>query len=84
MFVDTYQFAAVAMFNVCFQFPKMDPSTDFKSFCKESDSQIAIGDFDGDNRMDVVCRMDQGQEYKIALSDGDGFLVNVDFEFGQR
>ena len=48
----------------------------------ESNSQIAIGDFDEDSRMDVVCRMDQGQNYKIALSDGDGFLVNV--EFGQR
>ena len=62
----------------------MDPSDDFKFFCMESNSQIAIGDFDGDNRMDVVCRMDQGQDYKIALTDGDGFLVNVDFEFGQR
>ena len=50
----------------------------------ESNSQIAIGDFDGDNQKDVVCRMDQGQNYKIALSDGDGFLVNVDFEFGER
>ena len=57
---------------------------DLKSFCMESNSQIAIGDFDGDNQKDVVCRMDQGQDYKIALSDGDGFLVNVDFEFGQR
>ena len=50
----------------------------------ESNSQIAIGDFDGDDQKDVVCRMDQGQEYKIALTDGDGFLVNVDFEFGER
>ena len=62
----------------------MDPSMDFKSFCVESNSQIAIGDFDGDNQMDVVCRMDQGQNYKIALTDGDGFLSNVDYEFGQR
>ena len=57
---------------------------DLKSFCMESNSQIAIGDFDGDNQKDVVCRIDRGQDYKIALSDGDGFLVNVDFEFGQR
>ena len=62
----------------------MDPSMDFKSFCVESNSQIAIGDFDGDNQEDVVCRMDQGQNYKIALTDGDGFLSNVDYEFGQR
>ena len=62
----------------------MDLSTDFKSFCMESNSQIAIGDFDGDSRMDVVCRIDQGQKYKIALSDGDGFLVNVDLGFGKR
>ena len=55
-----------------------------KSFCMESNSQIAIGDFDGDSRMDVVCTMDQGQSYKIALTDGDGFLVNVDFEFSER
>ena len=62
----------------------MDPSVDFKSFCMERNSQIAVGDFDGDHQMDVVCRMDQGQDYKIALSDGDGFLSNVDYEFGQR
>ena len=67
-----------------FQFPKMEPSTEFKSFFMESNSQIVIGDFDGDSRMDVMCRMDQGQNYKIALTDGDGFLVNVDYEFGQR
>ena len=62
----------------------MDPSVMLKAFCMESNSQIAIGDFDGDNQMDVVCRMDEGQNYEIALSDGNGFLVSVDFEFGQR
>ena len=70
--------------HFCNQYQLVDPSVDFKSFCVEKNSQIAIGDFDGNYQMDVVCRMNQGQNYKIALTDGDGFLVNVDFEFGQR
>ena len=54
-----------------------DPNYD--EFCRDSaESYIRVGDFDGDLRMDLACIPQPGHIH-LALTNGDGFLVNRDF-----
>ena len=46
-----------------------DPN--FPGFCHDADNEgheVLMGDFDADGRTDLVCRMQGGAHYLIALS----------------
>ena len=59
-----------------FQAPRQDPN--FDDFYSGSNEKIHVGDFDWDERDDLLCEMAQGS-YKIGVTDGDGLLVNEDW-----
>ena len=48
------------------QAPIEDPN--FTGFCNGTNDMIHIGDFDADGRKDLVCRMNNGEKYYIALT----------------
>ena len=50
----------------CFKAPVEDPN--FEGFCDGTMDKIHVGDFDADGRKDLVCRMNNGQKYYIALT----------------
>ena len=69
------------------QFPLEDPGANWEEYnwCRTTpDSSVHVGDFDGDSRLDVMCRYGYGDDYAFYLTDGDGFLINVDYKFGRR
>ena len=43
-----------------------DPN--FIDYCKEENSELKPGDFDHDGRSDLVCRVNGGEKYQIALT----------------
>ena len=43
-----------------------DPN--FPGFCNGTNDMIYVGDFDADGRKDLVCRMNHGNKYCIALT----------------
>ena len=56
--------------------PMKDPNC--ADFCKESGAYSRVGDFDGDYRMDLC--VPRPGDIHLALMNGDGFLVNRDFQ----
>ena len=54
------------MVNFTLQAAINDPN--FIGFCHESTNRLLTGDFDADKRSDLVCRINGGSQYKIALS----------------
>ena len=48
------------------QAPIDDPN--FGGFCNGTMDKIYVGDFDCDGRKDLVCRMNDGEKYQIALT----------------
>ena len=49
-----------------------DPN--FIDYCKEENSRLQAGDFDSDGRSDLVCRVNYGEKYQIALT---GKMVHI-------
>ena len=49
-----------------FQASIKDPN--FPRFCNGTNEKIHVGDFDADGRSDLVCRMNNGEKYCIALT----------------
>ena len=48
------------------QAEQTDPN--FPEFCAGGGGEIYIGDFDADKRSDLVCRIEKGARYQIALT----------------
>ena len=50
-----------------------DPN--FLDYCKEEHSELKHGDFDNDGRSDLVCRVNEGEKYQIALT--GKFIIQI-------
>ena len=59
----------------------LDPN--YPAFCREPEAYIRTGDFDGDYRTDLLCVPEPGK-IQLALTNGDGFLVNGDFKLSRN